>query len=115
MWSDLGDLRRLRVQIAMMASSMTDTPGLGRGSESNLCSIAVAPTPEWERSLVGGPHGADGSSDSAVDTDDAAEPVAWMAELPQTIVGKAVRRVRRYQRLEQFTDPSFGALFQTDA
>jgi len=38
-----------------------------------------------------------------------------MAEFCESIVGEAVRRLRRDQRLEQVTDPRFVPLFKTDA
>jgi len=38
-----------------------------------------------------------------------------MAEFRESIVGEAVRRLRRDQRLERVTDPRFVPLFKTDA
>jgi len=38
-----------------------------------------------------------------------------MAEFRESIVGEAVRRLRRDQRLERVTDPRFVRLFKTDA
>ena len=38
-----------------------------------------------------------------------------MAEFRESIVGEAVRRLRRDQRLERVTDPRFVLLFKADA
>jgi len=47
--------------------------------------------------------------------EDTAELASSMAEFRESIVGEAVRRLRRDQRLERVTDPRFVLLFKADA
>ena len=65
-------------------------------------------------SPAGGVHAGAHSSDSEVDSENTGDPAASMTEFRESIVGGAVRRLRRDQRLERVTDPGFVPRFETD-
>lgn len=75
----------------------------------------MAPTPGWAPSPSGGVHAGAHSPDSEADFDDTGETAASMEEFRKSIVGEAVRRLRRDQRLDWVTDPRLVPLFKRDA
>jgi len=121
MRQELGELRRLRDQITETASSaaMPEAPAapprVTPRAGPSVSTRSAAPTPGWATSPAGGVHAGAHSSDSEADWDDTAEPASSTAEFRESIVGEAVRRLRRDQRLERVTDPRFVPLFKTDA
>ena len=121
MRQDLGELLRLRDQIAKTASSaaMPEAPDVpsrvAPRAGPSASTRSAAPTPGWATSRAGGVHAGAHSSDSDADSDDTAEPASSIAEFRESIVGEAVRRLRSVQRLELVTDPRFVPLFKTDA
>jgi len=121
MRQELGELRRLRDPISETASSAAmpeARPAPSRVAQRAVPSASTrsaAPTPGWATFPAGGVHSGALSSDSEADSEDTAEPAASMAEFRESIVGEAIRRLRRDQRLERVTDPRFVPLFKTDA
>jgi len=121
MRQELGELRRLRDQIVETASSaaIPDTlPPPARAAPRAAPSTSArsaAPAPGLATSPAGGVHAGAHLSDSEADSEATGEPAASMAEFRESIVGEAVRRLRRDQRLERVTDPRFVPLFKTDA
>jgi len=121
MRQELGELRRLRDQIAETAPSAAMPEALpaqaraGPRAAPSASARSAAPTPGWATSPAGGVHAEAHSSDSEADLENTGEPAATMEEFRESIVGVAVRRLRRDQRLERVTDPRFVPLFKTDA
>ena len=120
MRQEIGELRRLRDQIMETASSAAIPEALpaparaGPRAAPSASARSAAPTPGWATSPADGVHAGAHSSDSEVDSEDKGDPAASMAEFSESIVGDAVRRLRRDQRLERVTDPRLVPRFKTD-
>jgi len=83
---ELGELRRLRDQIAETASSAAMPKALpapsrvAQRAEPSASTRSAAPTPGWATSPAGGVHAGAHSFDSEADSEDTTEPAASMAE-----------------------------------
>jgi len=121
MRQELGELRRLRDQIVETASSAAVHDALPASTRvapragPSASTRSVAPATGWATSPAGGVLAGAQSSASEADSEETAEPAASMAEFRESIVGEAVRRLRRDQRLERVTDSRFVPLFKTDS
>jgi len=121
MRQELGKLRRLRDQIVETASSAAVPDALpaptrvAPRARPSASTRSAAPAPGWATSPAGGVHAGAQSSESEADSEETAEPAESMAEFRESIVGEAVRRLRRDQRLERVTEPRFLPLFKADS